>query len=217
MASRLRGGALVRVTVLGVAIAVVAVTTSGASGLRAVSASTRCKTYEAAGKKIHVCNGLNGRNGGPGPAGSPGPQGPSGPAGSPGPQGPAGSGLPVLFKGELGTGVQTAFAGQGLTITMDCDVDGLAKASTDADHSALFATGNDSGGEGFYTGVTTWAVDEPSFETGAAHDVQITNGEGGGILNYVNGATGGQLSMIYAAQFGGNIANCLFTGNALES
>ncbi len=123
----------------------------------------------------------------------------------------------MLFKGELGTGVQTAFAGQGLTITMDCDVGGLAKASTNADHSALFATGNDSGGEGFYTGVTPWAVDEPSFETGAAHDVPITNGEGGGILNYVNGATGGQLSMIYAAQFGGNIANCLFTGNALES
>jgi hypothetical protein len=138
----------------------------------ATTSSSRCKTYKIAGKRITVCNGINGAQG---PAGGSGPAGPTGPAGPSGPAGPTGNGA---FGGELraGTGSTTLFDANGALVEASCssgDDTTLATRPEGAEgnhNTVAFTTftegGVFTGGSAFYAGnervVLIFESDEPA-------------------------------------------------------
>jgi hypothetical protein len=115
----------------------------GAWAATARTASSRCRTYAVSGKKIHVCNGLNGKAGGSGPAGPQGPQGAQGPAG---PQGPAGVAIPLIFEAQYPTPNTRIFEWGGLLINASCSPSTLLFGVSEIEGSVVRATDVTGGG-----------------------------------------------------------------------
>lgn len=158
--------------------------------------------------------GLRGRKGAGGPAG------PAGPAGAVGPAGPAGAGGSggtaksdaIVFRSPFGGSVQTVYSKGGLSLLMDCNTTGIARARSATDHAALAAFGADSTVT-LYTGFTGDMAAGPSGEFG------LTPNTGNSFVGTVvyTPSGGNPVTVNYTIQFNTAQENCIFTGTASYS
>jgi len=144
----------------------------------------------------------------PGPAGPPGPQGPPGPAG--GVSGTA-SADAIIFRAPFGGSVAPAYSRNGITILMNCNVNGTMVIRTQTDNAAVANFGLNGNGNlfGGFVG---------DFDAGPNNEqpVQPVGTAAIGTLIYTpNG--GNPVTINYNVQFSTAQENCILTGTALYS